>query len=171
MKRKGMTLIELLAALSLSAMLMAVLLSIVTQQVKTSKLLRESRPLESWKRVLQRQLEEDYVGCRQVLLTPNRLTFEGYTAVQGINGSGTAPTRIDYLITATSDGNMLVRGETNMLSVQTDRTRHEFVCRDAVGFSTSTELGTDVAPGVLNVQLTFSDESKTRPMNLSLVRH
>ena len=79
------------------------------------------------------------------------------------------PSEIHYYIVSTEDENLLYRQRVNLLSNQTDRTTRELVCRQVNRFRLPSRLSTDVAPGVLRLELELSD--RDNPVKLALVRH
>ena len=170
MNRQGMTLIELLAALTLSAMLMAVLLGMVSQQVRVNKRLQSEKPFLPWISQLKTQLQSDYSGCRHLLFEPNRIVISGYSRLDSDRtGLISGPSDIRYYIVSTEGENLLYRERVNLLSNQTDRISRELVCRSVDRFSLASQLSTDVAPGVLRLQLSLSD--RDAPVEFALVRH
>lgn len=171
MNRHGMTLIELISALALSALLMAVLMGTISQQVKATATIREKRPFEPWKTLLVQQLEKDFSGCRHVVVRPNRLVFDGYAAFEQDVTVSSGPSRIEYFLSADHDGNRMMRKQEDLLSVQSDRTRMELVCHNVSRIETSTRLSTDVAPAVLDITISFTDSSGVDPVHAVLVRH
>ncbi len=180
MSRDAMTLIELLAALTLSAMLMAVLLAMLGQHSRINKRLIEGQPFEPWKTRLREQVESDYLGCRHVQIHSDRLVFQGYSD-SGL-GRSSGPSTITWSITPSEHGNLLFRERTDLLSAQTNRTHREFVCRGVNEFQSQTRLTTDVAPGILRISIRIDagigmtqDSSGKVPddeaIELVLVRH
>ena len=181
MNRTAMTLVELLVALALSAMLMAVLLAMLGQHSRTNKRLMQQRPFEPWKTILKRQMESDYSGCRHVQIQPQRITIDGYSSSDsGLSNSG--PSRITWYVVAADQGNWLFRERVDLLSSQPDRVRREFVCKGVNRFTLQTQLSTDVAPGILRVSVdvdssveAMSDsdgkDGANQKLDLVLVRH
>jgi hypothetical protein len=159
-RREAMTLIELLTSLTLSAMLMAVLLSTLAQHTRTNRRLREKKPFAPWKTLLQQQLQQDYAGCRHVLIQSNRIVMEGY--------SDQGPVRIEYGIVANQKENWLVREEFDLLQRGGATAQRELVCRGVNQFQALTQLSTDVAPGVLRFRIA-TDEAEG--MTVAVVRH
>lgn len=170
MNRQGMTLIELLAALTLSAMLMAVLLGMVSQQTRVNRQLQTEKPFLPWISQLKTQIQSDYAGCRHILFESDRIVINGYSRLDSDRtGLISGPSEIHYYIVSTEDENLLYRQRVNLLSNQTDRTTRELVCRQVNRFRLPSRLSTDVAPGVLRLELELSD--RDTPVKLALVRH
>lgn len=159
-QRTGLTLVELLVALTLSAMLMAVLLGMVSRHSRMNKRLIEKTPSHPWRSLLRTQLQEDYSGCRHVIVGRDSLLIDGY--------SRSGPTRVRYSIVSDQETNWLYREQTSLLGVRTNEVNRELVCRSVSGFLAKTELSTDIAPGTLRLQL---DVNEQEPLKVALVRH
>ena len=155
-----MTLIELLTSLTLSAMLMAVLLSTLAQHSRMGKRLQEKKPFVPWKMILKQQLQSDYSACRHLLIQSKLIVIEGYSA----NG----PTRIEYEIVTGQKGNWLFRSEFDLLAPRTDQKTKELVCRSVNRFTAMSQMSTDVAPGILRLHIETDDDDD---MQLVLIRH
>lgn len=170
MSRLGMTLVELLAALTLSAMLMAVLLGMISQQSQLNKQLQAKRPFMPWQSHLRKQLQSDYAGCRHFLLKPDRIVFEGYSRFDDDKtGLATGPSSIQYYIVSSNGESLLFRERTDLMSIQPDRVTRELVCSSASQFRLESELSMDVAPGVLRMKLDLAKGKNS--IQLVLVRH
>lgn len=86
--RSGVTLVELLLALSLSATLLVALRGIVTTARVQSELAAEqASDAESWKRRIQQRLEFDIRNSRQVRIRPGRIILEGYAGRDPVSGT------------------------------------------------------------------------------------
>ena len=167
MKRSsGMTLIELLAALTLSAMLMAVLLGLVSQQNRTGQEMVSKFPFETAKEILINRMEQDYLGCHHILVYPNRLVMHGFSRrAEAGSIAGSIPSRVEYLIN--SDSGNLSRKQTN-LDTSARETSQRFALSGVSRFVARTALDTDVAPRIFMADIELLDGSK--PIHVNLVR-
>lgn len=182
--RLGMTLVELMAALTLSSLLLAVVLGLVLRLSTTSTMLKQEMPYAPWKTALRRQLHEDYYGCRSILISPTKILIDGYAPIWNTDSeTGVAPSRIEYFIVSDEQSSSLFRRQVNLLGSPSDNTRVELVCNSVVRFRSNTELRTDVAPGVLALEIFIAPENISDPTTgstierryssllVSLVRH
>ncbi len=155
--RNALTLVELLAALTLSAMIMAVLFGLVAKLSLARDVLKEQKPFEPWKSILKDQLRRDYVGCRSVLVSAKRIRMDGYAEFIDYDGQRrTGPCTTEYYIVAGENENWVFREQRNILLTPPDSVRKELVCRSISNFRSLDELSTDVAPGVLRIKLSES---------------
>ena len=139
---------ELLTALTLSAMLMAILFTLVCKLSLARVIVKKEKPFEPWKSMLKQQLQEDYVGCRSVLIDSGQIQMQGYAAMSDQEGIvRSVPCSIRYFIVSDESENLLFREQRNLLRAN-DSSR-ELVCRSVSGFRPITQLSTDVAPGIL----------------------
>lgn len=150
--RQGLTLVELLTALVLSAMIMAILLVLVGKLSLARDLVKKEKPFEPWKTILKQQLQRDYVGCRSVLVNSREIKMDGYAELvdrEGVRRDG--PCSIRYYIVTKGDSDLMFREQRDLLV--RDNTSKELVCRTVSGFKSSDELSTDVAPGILHLEM------------------
>jgi hypothetical protein len=85
--RSGVTLVELLLALTLSALLLVALRGVVTTARAQSEIAAEqAREAEAWKRRIRQRLKFDIRNSRQVRIRPGRIVFEGYAGRDPVSG-------------------------------------------------------------------------------------
>ncbi|MEL7499543.1 MAG: prepilin-type N-terminal cleavage/methylation domain-containing protein [Planctomycetota bacterium] len=172
LNRDAMTLIELLVALSLSSMLIAVLFTLVAQLSNSQERLRDEHDLALWRQILKQQLVDDYRNCRSVLVRSRELILLGNYSKAGPNGQElSSEQRIRYFILSDTEGNWLYREQAGQSGTSGDT---ELVCSGVIGFRSTSDLSTDVAPGVLQLQV-ISEGTRSKQdllvMEASLVRH
>jgi len=143
--RPGLTLIELVAALGLSAMFMAVCLTIVGRMSTSGKILLQQKAPHPWTHLLKQQLQRDYMGCRSILVSPNSIRLSGYSSM---SGQGFSPSEIEYRIVTVQNSNRVYRTEKSLLQSAGSRRSKDLVCDSIARFRAETALDTDVAPGV-----------------------
>jgi len=161
----GMTLIELLAALALSTMLMAVLLGLISQQKRTGQRMVSEYPFETAQEILIDRLEQDYLGCHHILIYPNRLVMQGFSKRAAAGSiAGSVPSRVEYLINI--DSGNLFRRQTNLDS-SVQEVSERFVLAGVSRFVPRTLLATDVAPGIFMADIELLDSSKPIQINLA----
>ena len=181
--RLGLTLIELLVALTLSSILLVAMFSLMVQLSKTRKAVETNHPFVPWRSNFAAQLQQDYRSCRSVLIREKELRLAGYGTYFDREGrQRDCPCEVRYFIWTNQEANWLFREYRNLLS---NERRRELVCRHVSGFRSATDLATDVAPGVLTISISFSDGSMQSysvdsnqvdqnplpPMTVNLVRH
>ena len=155
--RQGMTLIELLLALSLSSMLIVVLFSLLLNLSRSQNQLKRSHPYRPWMQRLESQLQADYQGCQRIQITPKRIQIDGYSSQLDSEGrQRMAPSSIRYTLLSDATGNWLYRNESNLLD---GRKKREFVCKGVIGFRDFDGLATDVAPGVARLELVVKSDA------------
>lgn len=161
----GMTLVELLAALTLSAMLMAVLLGLVSHQLRTNNRLVETHPFEPSLEIFVRQFEDDYRACHHVDMSPTRFVMRGFSdSFSRAEFSATAlPTLVRYTID--SDSGNLFRSQKNFGSTS-EETSSRLSLTGVSRFVPQTELETDAAPGVFLIDVLLLDQNII-PLNLT----
>lgn len=178
--RLGLSLIELTVALVLSSMMMAVLLSIVGQMSRSQARIKSKFELSPWQANLQLQMQADYRRCHSVLVEPKSIRFKGQYSYQDAEGMWReGPIYIRYVVFTDKEANWLFRIEKNVI---TNESSHELVCVDVVGFRSLDRLSTDIAPGVLRVDIELSGDedsdaspdlnaAESQQLRLTLVRH
>ncbi|MEM9942045.1 MAG: prepilin-type N-terminal cleavage/methylation domain-containing protein [Planctomycetota bacterium] len=169
--RDGLTLIELLVALSLASMILVALFGVTAQIAKSTRYLKKERPLELWKDNLVSQFESDFIGCRTILASPSQILMEGYQAPSSFSYGG--PCRIRYFIQITEDETYLVRETTDLLQTAKIQQDRQLVCTGVSRFDIKTRLSTDTAPGLFQFGIIFLAQNEAEPqrLDLSLVRH
>lgn len=164
--RSAFSLVELLAALTLSAMIIAVISGLVVKMSLTRDTVIRERPFEPWKSLLLGQLQSDYSGCRSVKIDSRNLTIEGYATFAGLDGvSSVVPSTIQYKCISNDRGNWMYREQTNHLATPPDNKHKELVCRSLMGFQDLSGLTTDVAPGTIELGLISASTDNERSLS------
>ena len=161
-RRAGLTLIELVAALGLSAMLMAICLTVVGRMSVSGKALFQKKRIQPWQTLLKQQLQRDYVGCRSVSFSANSIRMSGYSRSDGARFT---PSEIEYRIVTNNNSNNLYRSVSRLLGTGGNASTKELVCNNVTRFRTVTDLDTDVAPGVMIIEMELieQDTPKVKP--------
>jgi prepilin-type N-terminal cleavage/methylation domain-containing protein len=113
--RAGMTLIELLAASALAALLMVSILGVLRSLRVQSRVLLADDPVESWKLQLREQLQWDLTNARKMSWRPDRLCLRGYGGRETVTDRATLrPTEVIYSVREVGDRHWLVREEVHL---------------------------------------------------------
>ncbi len=111
--RSGMTLIELLAATVLAALVMIATLGVIRSLATARKALDEAAVCQPWKRRLAEQLRADLLQSRLLKWDAQQLRLRGYAGRHPVTGVATQrPTEIVYAVRECGTRAFLVRVET-----------------------------------------------------------
>lgn len=127
--RSAMTLVELLAATILAALLMAAVLGVLKAVTREEKTLKGDVSGATWKAQLVRQLEWDLANSRTVLATANGFQLVGFAGRDFASGAPLhCRTSIEYAVQTTRGRSFLVRSEAHLDSPDLDNQSFELVC-------------------------------------------
>lgn len=174
--RNGLTLVELLAATVLSALLMAAVLGLLTSVTKAQTVvLREHGIPAPWQQRLEEMLRWDLENSRSIRTTETGFELSGFA---GRNLSTRiaihCPCIVEYEVIAAGDRTHLIRRESHIESLNIDNSNSDLVCLDVSKITIGPTLdrtqasATDQAspaipngplPGQVNVSLTLSGSS------------
>ncbi len=175
--RRAFTVIELLAVLTLSSMLVAILLSVTVNITNVTQAYRQSMPFDSAAFALKRQLQAEFAASRDISASKYYLQFDGYYRSTE-NGIGHSPTTIRYEVFQTSQQRWLVRREIDLLGQAPQNESVQFVCQNFSHFEFLSEISDSVARPQLKIVLhkstRDSTEQKLRPktwFSTVLIRH
>ena len=168
----GFTLVELIAALTLATLLIVAVLGLAGRLSHHRKILEQAAPFEGWKSRLTRQVEMDFQNSSSILVRPKELVFTGYSYRQrGSVENRHMPTQITYAMVAEGSRSFLVRREVHSDESPGANTQTTIMCEGVTRVDARTRLDTDVPPGVLNLDWTFSGDKSTTTFPMVLVRH
>jgi type II secretory pathway component PulJ len=124
-----MTLVELLAATILAALLMAAVLGVLKSVTRAQKVLARNGPTEGWQARLVNQLEWDLANSRTVVTTAEGFELGGFAGRDFASGAALhCPTSIQYAVRNLGGRSCLVRGEAHLDSLNLDNQSLELVC-------------------------------------------
>lgn len=108
----GFTLVELMAALVLSALLTTAVIGVLKGMVQQRKLLPESHWADGWKLQLKETLHADFAHARRMHSDSQRVILLGYGSRDAANGAVThRPVEVTYEIEAVAGRAWLTRTE------------------------------------------------------------
>ena len=151
-KRRGFTVIELLAVLTLSSLLVAVLLSVTVNVSNVTRSYQSSMPFDNAAFALKRQLQAEFAASRDISVSSSHIQLDGYYRSTE-NGIGHSPTTIRYEVHRTERERWLVRREIDLLGNFSDRESVQFVSRDFSHFEFLSEISDSVARPQLKLVL------------------
>jgi hypothetical protein len=127
--RSAMTLVELLAATILAALLMAAVLGVLKAITREEKALKGNTTGENWEAQFVRQLEWDLANSRTVTVTPTGFQLVGFAGRDFASGAPLhCRTSIEYAVHNLRGGSVLVRNEAHLDSPDLDNQSLELVC-------------------------------------------
>jgi hypothetical protein len=126
-----MTLIELLAASVLAALLAAALVGVLQSIHRQRQAVADSLDSEVWTRRLEARLRWDLMNARQMHVRPDRMVLIGYGSRDPVTGVAThAPSEVIYSVTQAGTRTWLVRTERDLGAKGTDPTTRELLCAE-----------------------------------------
>lgn len=164
----GFTLIELVCALALGALVVSLLFGLVANLSRRERLWREKYPDDAWIYRVREQLERDFALAREVRWSRDRIELQGYGPVDP--GSNLArPSEIVYLLRKHTDRTLLLRAANDLLepAVEPNRT---VMAEGIRGFSFKTGNRQGVYPGVVVLTVDFEDTPRKASYSFPLVR-
>lgn len=123
----GMTLIELMVASALAAMLMVALTGVLRSLVIQQRTIAEGGLAMAWKDRLLEQMRWDLTNARRFSAEPSRLRLVGYGG-RDFN-SGNVAQRPAEVVYEVIDGNWLVRHEIHLDASTLHNRRSDLVCK------------------------------------------
>lgn len=128
-RQRGMTLVELLAATILAALLMAAVLGVLKSVTHSQKDLRRGGPVEAWQACLVRQLQWDLANSRTVTTTADGFELGGFAGRDFASGATLhSPSSVQYAVRNLGGNACLVRSEAHLDSLELDNQSLELVC-------------------------------------------
>ncbi len=129
-RRTGMTLVELVLATVLAAMLMATVLGVLNSLTRQRDLLIGRRPPRAWQSALADQLTRDMWNSRRIAVGPQTLRLAGYAGRDFDSGQAThRPTEITYYVVNDGTQTWLLRREVHLDELSNDNWQTELVCQ------------------------------------------
>lgn len=171
-EKSGFTLVELLAALMLAALLMAGMTGIAGHLAKQKRQLEATHNPLAWLVQLEERLSRDYRNCSRILVRPRSIELRGFSYTHF--GSGRAehlPVEVRYELVRQQTGDLLVRTERHLDEVAGKNQRRELLCIGVERFELVSDLELDVPPGVLELNLKGIAEERSFLIPIVLVRH
>jgi hypothetical protein len=111
-KRRGFTIVELLAATALAMLLTAVTVGMLRNLSLQKRALLEPRGPQPWRHALLERLRWDLINARQMSLLPGEWHLIGYNSRSFADGKPTQrPTEVVYFVARTVQRHWLVRQE------------------------------------------------------------
>jgi hypothetical protein len=127
LRRRGLTMVEVLAATLLSALLMASVLGVLKGVTGHQKVFTKDFH-ESWQSRLGALLEWDLSNSKTVLVTPDGFELRGFAGRDFVSGLPLhCRTSIQYVVKKIRDESCLVRTETHLDAPNLDGQRSELV--------------------------------------------
>ncbi len=169
--RQGLTLVELLAALTLSVILLSVTMGLSSRLSRNQELLKNEFPFDSLRWRLEAQINDDYQNSRSIIVDMERSEVSMLTC-RSFNPDGVTmnqlPSAVVYRLVRTDKESYLVRTERCLISNSQRWVDRSIVCRGVRRFGTASRLETDYPPPslILRVEL---DDGTVFPV--CLVRH
>jgi len=166
--RFGFTLIELVCALALGAMVVTLLCGMVANMSGREKTWRKKYPDDAWVHRVREQMERDFALAREVRWTKQRIELQGYGPVDP--GSNLArPSEIVYLLRKTEDGTLLLRAARDLLEPNRPPKR-SVIAEGIVSFAWSTGNRQGVNPGVVILTLNVRQNDQLKSYSFPLAR-
>jgi prepilin-type N-terminal cleavage/methylation domain-containing protein len=151
-KRHGLTLIELMCALLLGAMVVSLLCGVVATMSRREREMRESWPDEGWLRRVRRQMEHDFANSRSVRLDSGRLLLDGYAAVE-VGESRLGPSVVWYEVVVPEEGEPRLLRRARAVGGVDPQESTTVMCFGVEQFSWQLGSAHDVDPGLLMVTM------------------
>jgi len=144
--RSGLTLLELVAASLLAAMLCVAVLGMMASSARRHRIIINQTPARPWISPLAEQVRWDVLQSRSFRIRPNALELHGFASRDF--GTGVAyhgPTVITYQIVKDGEVSWLLRKELHVDDLSSKYFRIEFVCADVGGLRLSVLSGQDAS--------------------------
>lgn len=127
-QQRGVTAIELLAAITLAMMLMTAVLGILESMTRGQERLLSKQPVEPWKTRWQSQLEWDVANSRSLRKGPDGFHLDGFAGRNPIDGAPLhCRTSVWYGVRQCGNQTCLVREESHLDSLSSENTVREIV--------------------------------------------
>jgi len=158
---EGLTLVELLAALVLSTLLMGAVLGVLRSLTRNQKAALLNSPTEEWQSRLTGQLEWDLVNSRSIAVTAAGFELRGFAGCDLKSGLLLhCPTLVQYGVATAGAANCLVRREIHVEATDLDEQSSELVSIqiEHIVFGVEDEKTHEMVPSVLNPNKTTADD-------------
>lgn len=130
----GFTIIELLVALTLAAMLVLTVVGVVGRLAASQRIVTDADDEPTWLTALQDQLRTDFANARRFDLKPDELTIWGHGGRRYPDARITLrPAVIRYAIVTEQERGWMMREE-RLLDEPSARKYRNIVCRGIIGF-------------------------------------
>ncbi len=170
--RFGFSAVELLVALTLSSLIIAAILGLVTKLSVDKRRFQEAMPPTEWKQVLRNQLQRDFMHSRALNIKKHSLEFQGYAGIDPFNGKLVhRPTSIEYFLKQGSKHQYLIRKETRIAALPPENVSKTIVAVDVAGFRLLDRLENLNTPGYLRLQIWMLGNTEKPGLTVTLVRH
>jgi hypothetical protein len=146
--RSAMTLVELLAATILAALLMAAVLGVLKAVTREQRALRIHPSAEAWQAQLIRQLEWDLANSRSVTSTATGFQLVGFAGRDFASGAALhCRTSIEYAVEMVHGRSFLVRSEAHLDAANLDNQSRDLVCNqiERIVLTSSSEIASTSA--------------------------
>ncbi len=172
-RRRGLTVIELMTALTISSLLVGALLAVTAGVARSVRASKDANPYEASAFAFQRQLQSEYAASRDIHPQREQLRIEGYfkTTAQGVHHR---PTEVIYEVKLVNGSRCLIRREIDLLAEASVREEVEMVCRDFSHFEYYSRKSTSNSPPQFELALFRIDSSNAKRrewFRTVLVRH
>lgn len=156
--RGGFTLTELLAALTLTVLLMGSVLGMLTVVHRAQREVLEQHGIPApWEVQLEEILAWDLENSRSIVVTESGVRLDGFAGRDlSTRAPLHCPARVEYEIVSVKDRRHLIRRETHVELLHLDNSLTELVCADV----TQIRMGAPRAPGRALAQ---AEATKTLP--------
>lgn len=158
---RGLTVVELLVALSLATMLVVAVLGMLTLMESHRRVLTSQVFVEPWQYQLSRQLRRDLTNARQMKVDRDRLVLTGYSGTNGLGLLGTSRlAEVTYQVARIGDDWYLLRDERSLDSLFDEPNARHLIADgihhiEAVDASGPTSNGTYVGLVPPNCRIAF----------------
>lgn len=128
MRHRAFTLIELVAATALAALLMVALFRVTVSLAKVRTVIAQVPTVETWTKDLHRQLDRDVSQAREVMLADGMLQLLGPLGRGEASRVAHGPARIIYRVMSAEGTGLLVREELDLLDRSNKGMRTLLMC-------------------------------------------
>jgi hypothetical protein len=165
------SLVELLASLTLSVILLAVILGVTSRLSHSQEVLRREYPFEVWRNRLELQLNEDFQNCRTIMINGDKSEIAMLTC-RSTNADGVTknhlPSAVVYKISSSEQKSYLVRLERPLVDNPTRKVTKSILCQNIARMVASQNLETDYPPPSLVLKFLHTEGAT---FSICLARH
>ncbi len=170
--RAGFSLIELVAALVISVLLLGAIFGLSQRMAKHRNELQKLHPYEPWKSRLSEQMNTDYENCFSFLVRPSEVALLTCRSSDDITGrSSQMPTLVVYRITEVGKRPVLVRIEKKLVENSEQATNQTLMAAEILRFDLVKQLETDIPPPVVVLKVKTISPKQEIQFPITLVRH
>jgi prepilin-type N-terminal cleavage/methylation domain-containing protein len=167
--RHGFTLVELLAATILAALLMAAVLGVLKAVTRSERAILHTASPEAWQSRLVALLQWDLTNSRTVVTTPDGFELRGFAGRDFKSGAVLhGPTSIQYAVKTIGSRSYFVRLEAHLDSQSLDNRSINLVCSPIERVTLGRAEGTPMPSTPTNVAATAASEESPIPDRLLL---